>query len=183
MNDITTNVSRNSSIPIRACPFCGSQARLVVHDQVRRAVQCSNCSASVPTTSGTEFEALFRWNSRSSGAAAAGGRATKGLTSAKKRRSSRANLALARRSKQMKAIRAKTDAVIVQLRPFRDAEGQVLQELAAETSARLAALLPKIEADPVLKGMVGVLKRPHEAANCQPTSRTQQRISPSWCRP
>lgn len=169
---IATTVS-GSAIPIRPCPFCGSEARLVaVHDQVRRAVQCSNCCASIPPTSGSEFEALFRWNRRSGGAAAAGGRATKGLTSAKKRRASRANLALARQSKRLKAIRAETDSVIVQLRPFREAEGQVLQELAAETSARLAALLPRIEADPVLKGMVGVLKHPHETANCQPTPRT-----------
>lgn len=169
---IATTVS-GSAIPIRPCPFCGSEARLVVvHDQVRRAVQCSNCCASIPPTSGSEFEALFRWNRRSGSIAAAGGHATRGLTSAKKRRSSRANLVLARRSKQMKANRIKTDDAIAQLRPYREAERRELEVQAARTRARLAALLPRIEADPILKGMVGVLKRPHGAANCQPMPRT-----------
>jgi hypothetical protein len=173
MSNIISNTVSGPAIPIRVCPFCGSEGALVVApDQVRRGIQCSGCPACVPPICGNDWEALLRWNRRSGGAAAAGGRAARGISTARKRRASRANLALARRSKQIKAIRTKTDSVIVQLRPFREAEGQVLQELAAETNARLASLLPRIEADPVLKGMVGVLKRPHEAANCQPTSRT-----------
>jgi hypothetical protein len=83
----------------------------------------------------------------------------------------------------MIAIRTKTDEAVARLRSYREAEQRELDALSEETSVRLAALLPRIEADPVLKGMVAVLKRPHEAANGQPTSRTQQRMSPSWCRP
>lgn len=173
MTNIITTTLSGSAIPIRPCPFCGSEARLVVvHDQVRRAVQCSNCCASIPPTSGSEFEALFRWNRRSGGIAGAGGRATKGISTARKRRSARANLALARQSKQMIDIRAKTDETVTRLRSYREAEQRELDALSEETSARLAALLPRLEADPILKGMAGVLKRPHEEAEGQPTRRT-----------
>jgi hypothetical protein len=157
-NIITTTVS-GPAIPIRACPFCGSQAPLVVaHDHIRRGIQCSGCPACVPPICGTDWEALFRWNRRSGGAAAAGGRATKGLTSAKKRRSSRANLALARQSKQMIAIRAKTDEAIARLRPYREAEQRELDAQREHSSARLAALLPRLEADSGLRGMAELLR-------------------------
>lgn len=173
MTNIISNTVSGPAIPIRACPFCGSQARLVVaHDHVRRGIQCSGCPACVPPICDTDWEALFRWNRRSGGAAAAGGRATRGISTPKKRRSSRANLALARRSKQMIAIRTKTDEAVARLRSYREAEQRELDALSEETSARLAALLPRLEGDPILKGMAGVLKRPHEATNCQPTPRT-----------
>jgi hypothetical protein len=176
-NNITTAVS-GPTIPIRACLFCGSEARLVVgHDQVRRGIQCSGCSACVPPICDTDWDALFRWNRRSGGAAAAGSRATRGISTPRKRRSARANLALARQSKQMIAIRTKTDEAVARLRLYRDAEQGELDALSEETSARLAALLPRLEADPILKGVLGVLKCPHEEPNGQPTRRATQRLS------
>jgi hypothetical protein len=157
-NIITTAVS-GPAIPIRACPFCGSEARLVVgHDQVRRGIQCSGCPACVPPICETDWDALFRWNRRSGGAAAAGGRATRGISTARKRRASRANLALARQSKLLKRIRARTDAVVNQLRPHREAERSGLEQLATRSRARIAALIPRLEGDPLLSRMVELLK-------------------------
>lgn len=173
MTNIISNTVSVPTIPIRPCPFCGSQARLVVAlDQIRRGIQCSGCPACVPPICGTEWEALFRWNCRSGGVSAAGGRGTRGLSTARKRRSARANLALARQSKQMIAIRTKTDEAVARLRSYREAEQRELDALSEETSARLAALLPRLEGDPILKRTAGVLKRPHEEAEGQPTRRT-----------
>jgi hypothetical protein len=130
MTNIITNTVSGSAIPIRVCPFCGSEARLVVgHDQVRRGIQCSGCPACVPPICDTDWDALFRWNRRSGGAAAAGGRATRGISTARKRRASRANLALARQSKQIIAIRTKTDEAVARLRPYREAEQRELDAL------------------------------------------------------
>jgi hypothetical protein len=180
MTNIISNTVSVPSIPIRPCPFCGSQARLVVAlDQMRRGIQCSGCPACVPPICGNDWEALLRWNRRSGGVSAAGGRATRGISTARKRRSARANLALARQSKQMIAIRTKTDEAFARLRIYRDAEQRELDALSEETSARLAALLPRLEADPILKGVLGVLKCPHEEPNGQPTSRATKRLSPS----
>jgi hypothetical protein len=160
MTNIISRTISGPAIPIRPCPFCGSQARLVVaHDQVHRGIQCAGCPACVPPICDTDWDALFRWNRRSGGGSAAGGRATRGISTPKKRRAARANLALARRSKQMIAIRAKTNEAIARLRPYREAEQRELETQAAWSRARLTALLPRLEADPVLKGMVGVLKR------------------------
>ena len=48
-----------SSIPIRPCPFCGSEAKFVIgHDPDRRGIQCSVCSACVPPLYGGEVVAL-----------------------------------------------------------------------------------------------------------------------------
>lgn len=157
-NIITTTVS-GPAIPIRDCPFCGSPAQLVVaHDQVRRGIQCSGCPACVPPICDTDWDALFRWNRRSGGAAAAGGRATRGISTARKRRASRANLALARQSKQMIAIRTKTDEAVALLKPYREAEERELDAMKEQTSARIAALIPLLESDPGLRGMVEILK-------------------------
>jgi len=165
MTDITNKTTSGLAIPIRACPFCGSEAQLVLaHDQVRRAVQCSNCSASVPPTSGTEFEALARWNRRSGGVAAAGGRATRGLRSRRKLAAARRNLALARQSKLLKRVRAKTDEAVAQLRSYREAEGRELEELARRSRSWIAALLPLLDADLGLRGLAELLE-PGQAAD------------------
>lgn len=159
MSNIIDNTGSTIEVPLRPCPFCGSPGRRVVaDDQVHLGVECSACSACIPATH-TEFEALFRWNRRSGGIAGAGGRATKGISTARKRGSSRANLALARQSKQMMAIRAETEEAVARLRPCREAEQRELEAQAAWSRARLTALLPRLAADPVLKEMVGVLKR------------------------
>lgn len=58
----------------------------------------------------------------------------------------------------MIAIRAKTDEAIARLRPYREAEQRELDAQREHSSARLAALLPRLEADPGLRGMVEILK-------------------------
>src|SRR5512137_445137 len=123
MDHMFNKVPAGSSIPIRPCPFCGSRAELVLaHDQVRRGIQCSACSACVPPVHRSEFEAMMRWNRRSGGVAAAGGRATRGLRSRRKLPAAKRNLKVARKAKQIKRIRAKTDEAVARLRPYREAE-------------------------------------------------------------
>jgi hypothetical protein len=64
----------------------------------------------------------------------------------------------------MKSIRAETDETIARLRPYREAEQRELEAQREHTSARLVALLPRLEADPRLRGMMEFLKsRPAHA--------------------
>jgi len=58
----------------------------------------------------------------------------------------------------MIAIRAKTSEAIARLRPYREAEQRELGVLSERTRARLAALMPRLEADPSLRSMVELLK-------------------------
>ena len=100
MDYIYTKATTGCSIPIRPCPFCGSHAQFILaHDQVCWGIQCSACSACVPPVHRSEVEALIRWNRRSGGAAAAGGRATRGLSTAKKQRACHMNLKRAREAR------------------------------------------------------------------------------------
>ncbi len=55
-------------------------------------------------------------------------------------------------------LRAEAEDAIAQLRPLREAEQLRLEELAAGSRAQLAALLPQIEAHPVLRGTVELLE-------------------------
>jgi Lar family restriction alleviation protein len=165
MDYIYNKTATGCSIPIRPCPFCGSEAQLVLaHDQVRRGIQCSACSACVPPLHKSEFEAMMRWNRRSGGVAGAGGRATRGISTAKKRRACRKNLTLARKAKLLIRLKAKTDAAIAQLRSYREAEGRELEELARRSRSRIAALLPLFDADPGLRGLAELLE-PGQAAD------------------
>ncbi len=165
MSNINTEQIISSAIPIRPCPHCAAMADLRrFGDPALFGVRCRSCRAGFDPIHFSEASALIAWNQRRGTASAFGGRATKGLTSAKKRRSSRANLALARRSKQMIAIRAKTDEAIALLRPYREAEQRELDAQREHSSARLAALVPRLEADPRLRGRMEFLKsRPAHA--------------------
>lgn len=157
MTNTTTTVS--SSVQLRVCPYCASVADLHRSgDPPLYGVQCRGCRAGFEPIHPAEALALIAWNRRSGGVAAAGGRATRGVSTARKRRAARANLALARRSKQMIAIRAKTSEAIARLRPYREAEQRELGVLSERTRARLAALMPRLEADPSLRSMVELLK-------------------------
>lgn len=147
------------SVPIRPCPFCGSDAQLVLdHDQVRRGIQCSASSASVPPLHWNEFEALARWNRRSGGVAAAGGRATRGFRSRRKLAAAKRNLKLAREAKKLIRIKAKTDEAVARLRPYREAERLRLDALAARSRSRL-------ETHPVLSELVKLVKT---GEGCEP---------------
>ena len=152
MNISYTKATAGCSIPIRPCPFCGSPAQLVLdHDHVRRGIQCSVCSACVPPLHRSEFEAMARWNRRSGGVAAAGGRATLGLRSRRKLAAAKRNLVLARRAKKIIRLKAKTDDAVARLRPYREAEGRELEELARRSRSRL-------EADPALSRLLNLVR-------------------------
>ena len=111
-----------TSIPIRRCPFCGSEAHLVTAGQIRYGVQCSVCRACFLPVHRNQAEALMLWNRRSGGVSAAGGRATKGVSTTKKRRASRRNLALARKARRLVRIKSDTEDTMALLGPIRQAE-------------------------------------------------------------
>ena len=143
MSDTTENTT-TATLPIRPCPFCGSEDLLVsVHD--RYGVQCA-CGASLQPSHRTLVEALIRWNKRSGGAAAAGGRATKGLCSRRKLAAAKRNLKKARYARLVIRLKVKTAAAIAQLRPYREAEQLRLEGSAGGCRSRLAALLPQVTA-------------------------------------
>ena len=81
---------------------------------------------------------------------AAGGKATRGVSTWRKRRSSRRNLRIARRKKKLKWIRTKCEALYWKLKPFREAELAEAEAALAQSHAELKQLEPKILADPLL---------------------------------
>ncbi len=102
----------------------------------------------------------MRWNRRSGGVAAAGGRATRGISTAKKRRASRRNLALARQSKELTKVKTETEHSVSLLRAARQAEINEAQAAAAASRARLMDREAQILADPLLRQVYALLKRP-----------------------
>jgi len=152
----TTTVAH--SVPVRCCPFCGSEAQLLcVND--RYGIHCV-CGACFPPAHGTEAEALMRWNRRSGGVSAAGGRSTKGVSTAKKARASRQNLRQAREVKRLLRISAKNEASTLLLMEARQVELVQAEARAAEGRARLKEREPQILADPALARLYELLDRP-----------------------
>jgi hypothetical protein len=159
MNFIFTQAVAAITIPIRPCPFCGSKAEFVSgEDQFCRGIQCPACSACLPPVNGDEFQALARWNRRSGSAAAAGGRATRGISTAKKRQASRRNLELARQAKAVMKINSEVSDSIAILKEARRAEIEDVEAIAAERRARLKHREGQIMADPHLRQLYGLLK-------------------------
>src|SRR4051794_19166706 len=98
---------------LKPCPFCGGRACLIQESfQLAFGVQCSTCGAHVPEIYQTEEEAIAAWCQRRGTCAAAGGRATKGKSSWRKRRACRKNLRAARRKKKLKQLRTQCDVVV-----------------------------------------------------------------------
>lgn len=111
MSDIDNKTIASTTIPIRPCPFCASEAQIVTADDpVRYGVQCPACRALFLPIYKSEAEALMRWNRRSG--SVAGGRGTRGISTAKKRRASRKNLAAAREAKKIFRIKSETEDAI-----------------------------------------------------------------------
>lgn len=161
MTDIDNKSTTSTTIPIRPCPFCGSEAQIVTAcDPVRYGVQCPACRALFLPIYKSEAEALMRWNRRSGGLSAAGDRGTRGISTAKKRRACRKNLELARRAKMLKKIMAETEVPVTLLKEARRAEIAQIEAAAAESSARLKVHEPQILADPGLRQIYALLKHP-----------------------
>jgi len=89
---------------------------------------------------------------------------TAGKCSRRKLRAARRNLRTARSAKRLKRVRGEIEDATALLRPSRQAERHRLEDLEARSRSRIAALLPQLEADPVLGGMVELLK-PCQAAD------------------
>jgi Restriction alleviation protein Lar len=158
MNNNNDKATAAATIPVRCCPFCGSEAQLLRVDD-RYGVQCV-CGAGIPPAHGTEAGALVLWNRRSGGAAAAGGRATRGLSSARKRAASRRNLRLARASRRVIRIEAETRASALVLKDARQAELALAEARAAQSRVRLKERESQILADPALAQLYALLDRP-----------------------
>jgi hypothetical protein len=88
---------------------------------------------------------------------AAGGRATAGKCSRRKRASCRRNFRRAREQKKLKQIRARLSVVAPLLKSFYASKLAELQAAAATNRAALRELEPAILADPVLRGLYETL--------------------------
>jgi hypothetical protein len=142
---------------LKACPFCAGRAELVIaHDPVRYGVRCVACRVYFLPNLETREEALARWNRRVAGTA--GGRATKGLTSRRKRRAARRNLRTARKQKQLQRIRAEVDKLMTQLKSARQVEMAEIKAMVEQSRAKLAAMEPRIQADPILREMRALVR-------------------------
>ncbi len=102
----------------------------------------------------------MRWNRRSGGVAAAGGRATQGISTSRKRRACRRNLKVARESKAMRKVKTETDHSVSLLRAARQAEIAQAEAAAAASRALLMDREAQILADPLLRQVYALLKRP-----------------------
>jgi hypothetical protein len=92
----------SASNPIlKPCPFCDGRAELATSTKPPRyGVICLNCPAEIPPLLLTQEVAVRLWNQRKGTASAFGGRATKGISTWKKRRACRRNLWIARHRKK-----------------------------------------------------------------------------------
>ncbi|HEV2392685.1 MAG TPA: Lar family restriction alleviation protein [Verrucomicrobiae bacterium] len=144
MNTSNESATTNQpAIKLKTCPFCASQAEVKRADDGRFGVQCRCCRASVATVWQTADQALRWWNLRQSGPSYHGGLATKGISTAKKRRACRRNLKRARQQKQLQRIRRNVEEIMPQLQAARAEEMAEAQTAAAQSRARLAALLTR----------------------------------------
>ena len=160
------NAATRCPIPVRSCPFCGDDP-VLIHANDRYGIQC-RCGVSFPPVYVSEVLTLIHWNRRSGGVAAAGGRSTKGISSARKRRASRRNLALARKAKRLYRLKEQIEASIALLRPIREKQITQAEAAAAENRARLSDRVAQIMADPPLRQAYALLRPIH--AHVEPGS-------------
>jgi len=159
MSNINTEQIISSPIRLRVCPFCAAVADLRRSgDPPLFGVRCRGCRAGFEPIHPSEASALIAWNQRRGSVSALGGRSTRGRTSAKKLRACRRNFKAARKAKALKMMRSNIEHSASLLRAARQVEMDEAQAAAAERRARLAALLPRLEADPGLCGMVELFK-------------------------
>lgn len=65
---------------------------------------------------------------------------------------------MARQSRKLIRLKAKTDAAIAQLRPFREAELRLLEPMAQQSRSRVSALVAQAAGNPSLSRMLALLK-------------------------
>jgi len=140
---------------LMACPFCSARCEFVDDcDSQRIGVRCATCGASVPATHATREQATRTWNQRHGSPkslATIGGAATKGVSTARKRTSSRRNLRKARKQKRLNQVKAKIEESYARLQDARKAEAAEIEAASARSRSRLAQLAPMILADPTLR--------------------------------
>lgn len=84
-------------IKLKACPFCAGLAQIIpAGDGTDFTAQCSVCEATAPGCYVSELTAAAAWNQRCGSPSAAGGKATRGISTKRKRASSKRNLRRAR---------------------------------------------------------------------------------------
>jgi hypothetical protein len=106
---------------------------VIANEPTRYGVRCVACRTYLLPNLERVDLAVMAWNRRDGTPAASGGRATKCVSTAKKRRASRRNLALARAAKKVIKIQADTEDVMAQLKPIRQAEIAQAESVAAES--------------------------------------------------
>jgi hypothetical protein len=141
------------ALALKCCPFCGGGAEMTtaLFDEPRHGVHCPPCRVGLFPVYETQAAAVALWNWRNGTASASGGRATRGLRSRRKLAAAKRNLKLARKAKQIKRVRAKTDEAVARLRPYREAERLRLEALAARSRSRL-------DADPALSRLLNLVR-------------------------
>jgi hypothetical protein len=148
LNDIT-DLTRESKAILKVCPFCSHIPALKA--MPRPWIECRGCGVSLaPVEPVDEAELVGRWNRRHGTHSAAGGRATKGLSTKRKRRASRRNLRRARRVKQFLRIlplveqaQRENEKVLSRLQPL-------LAAALKESYAAIRRLEPLCRQDPAL---------------------------------
>jgi hypothetical protein len=142
----------------KQCPFCNGLAVVTTcYEPIRYGVRCTACEVIFLPVLESEAEAVALWNRRCGTVSAAGGRATAGKCSRRKRASCRRNFRRAREQKKLKQIRARLNVVAPLLKSFWESELAELQAAAAANCAALRELEPVILADPLLRGLYEML--------------------------
>jgi hypothetical protein len=113
---------------LKRCPFCAGRAQLRIdQDKTDLRIQCEDCDLRTPSSQPENEEQLRAWWNRRKGSPSAfGGRATKGISTKRKRAASRRNLRRAR-------VVAKSRRMAEKLQAMREVEE-------AEYQAEIAAL-------------------------------------------
>lgn len=136
----------------KKCPFCGNVGLVYHNDSARGiAIRCKGCTATFARSFPTLQEALRLWSLRLGTASAAGGRATRGTCSRKKRKTCRRNLKLARDRK--KILKQRLHLLVITplahaLRAFEVAHSPNDKKLIQEI---ISALEPTMKALPSLR--------------------------------
>jgi hypothetical protein len=129
---------------LKQCAHCGGPAEVVVgYDPTRFGAHCRQCGVCVLPVYQDQDQAVALWNRRSGTISALGGKATGGKCSRRKLRAAKRNLKKGRQQKQLKRIRANIEIMAPQLRAARVAELSEAKERAAQSFARVQALMAR----------------------------------------
>ncbi len=147
---------------VKRCPCCAARGVLTqAQGQSKFGARCNGCPLTFPEVYNTRESAITAWSLRRGSVSAAGGRATKGKSSWRKRRSCRKNLRLARKRKKLKWMRDRVDTIITWLKPHREVEMAEMRAALAKSWAELAVLEPLIRQYPDLSELLDWLKSRH----------------------